>query len=168
LRRFVSAVYDPRTGLTVMWGLVCSLYCSLMITRSRTLGRLLISRRVAPDLLFDYRQIRFIQSTIFWPYISLHCPRLMDGLHQYMSVNEGTPLEARLLDDPSPWLIKQLSGAVQRHQIAKSFSATRQPADSPWRISIIPQCSHNRRRSQDHPLKRAGKDRIPKDSEKPK
>jgi hypothetical protein len=44
----------------------------------------------------------------------------MDSLHQYMSVNMETLLEARLLDDLSAWHIKQLAGAVQGHQAAKS------------------------------------------------
>lgn len=44
----------------------------------------------------------------------------MDSLHQYISVNLETLLEARLLEDLSPWHIKQLSGAVQGHQAAKS------------------------------------------------
>ena len=51
---------------------------------------------------------------------SLHCPQLMDSLHQYMSVNMETLLEAHLLDDLSPWHIKQISAAVQGHQAAKS------------------------------------------------
>jgi hypothetical protein len=44
----------------------------------------------------------------------------MDSLHQYMSVNMETLLEARLLDELSPQLIKQLASAVQCHQAAKS------------------------------------------------
>ena len=59
---------------------------------------------------------------------SLHCPQLMDSLHQYISVNMETLLEARLLDDLSPWHIKQLVGAVQGHQAAKSpFSRLQLP-----------------------------------------
>lgn len=44
----------------------------------------------------------------------------MDSLHQYISVNMETLLEARLLDDLSPQLVKQLASAVQGHQVAKS------------------------------------------------
>lgn len=54
----------------------------------------------------------------------------MDSLHQYISVNMETLLEARLLDDLSPWHIKQLSGAVQGHQAAKSpFSRLQLPVN---------------------------------------
>lgn len=61
---------------------------------------------------------------------SLHCPQLMDSLHQYISVNMETLLEARLLDDLSPWHIKQISGAVQGHQAAKSpFSRLQLPVN---------------------------------------
>jgi len=59
---------------------------------------------------------------------SLHCPQLMDSLHQFMSVNMETLLEARLLDDLSPQLVKQLASAVQVHQAAKSpFSRMQLP-----------------------------------------
>jgi inhibitor of Bruton tyrosine kinase len=50
----------------------------------------------------------------------LHCPQLMDSLHQFMAVNMETLLEARLLDDLSPWQIRQLASAVQGHQATKS------------------------------------------------
>ena len=50
----------------------------------------------------------------------LHCPQLMDSLHQYITVNMETLLEARVLDDLSPWHLKQLAGAVQERQAAKS------------------------------------------------
>jgi len=61
---------------------------------------------------------------------SLHCPQLMDSLHQYMSVNMETLLEAHLLDDLSPWHIKQLASAVQGHQAAKSpFSRLQLPVN---------------------------------------
>ena len=60
----------------------------------------------------------------------LHCPQLMDSLHQYMSVNMETLLEARLLEDLSPWHIKQLAGAVQGHQANKSpFSRLQLPVN---------------------------------------
>lgn len=61
---------------------------------------------------------------------SLHCPQLMDSLHQFMAVNMETLLEARLLDDLSPWQIGQLASAVQGHQIAKSpFSRLQLPVN---------------------------------------
>jgi hypothetical protein len=61
---------------------------------------------------------------------SLHCPQPMDSLHQYMSVNMATLLEARLLDDLSPWHIKQLAATVQGHQAANSpFSQLQLPVN---------------------------------------
>lgn len=52
----------------------------------------------------------------------------MDSLHQYMAVNMETLLEARLLDDLSPQLLRQLAGAVQDRQAAKSpFSRVHLP-----------------------------------------
>lgn len=59
---------------------------------------------------------------------SLHCPQLMDSLHQYICVNMESLLEARLLDDLSPWHVKQLVGVVQGYQAAKSpFSRSQLP-----------------------------------------
>jgi len=53
----------------------------------------------------------------------------MDSLHQYMSVNMETLLEAWQLNDLSPQLIKQVVSAVQVHQAAKSpFSRSQLPA----------------------------------------
>jgi len=54
----------------------------------------------------------------------------MDSLHRYISVNMETLLEARLLDDLSPRLIRQLASAVQVHQATKSpFSRLQLPID---------------------------------------
>lgn len=59
---------------------------------------------------------------------SLHCEQLIDSLHQYIAVNMETLLEARLLDDMPPRLVRQLAGAVREHQAAKSpFSRTQLP-----------------------------------------
>lgn len=61
---------------------------------------------------------------------SLHCEQLMDSLHQYMSVNMETLLEARLLDDLPPRLVRQLATAVRECQAAKSpFSRTQLPVN---------------------------------------
>ncbi len=61
---------------------------------------------------------------------SLHCEQLMDSLHQYMSVNMETLLEARLLDDLPPRLVRQLASAVRGYQAAKSpFSRMQLPVD---------------------------------------
>lgn len=61
---------------------------------------------------------------------SLDCPQLLDSLHQYMAVNMETLLEARLLDDLSPWHIKQIATAVQGFQAAKSpFSRVQWPIE---------------------------------------
>ncbi len=69
-------------------------------------------------------------SAIYMEAASLHCPQLMDSLHQYLSVNMESLLEARLLDDLSPWHIKQLSNAVQGHQASKSpFSRLQLPVN---------------------------------------
>lgn len=60
----------------------------------------------------------------------LHCPQLMDSLHRYISINMETLLEARLLDDLSPRLVRQLASAVQVHQATKSrFSRLQLPMD---------------------------------------
>jgi len=67
-------------------------------------------------------------SGIYVEAASLHCPQLMDSLHQYMAVNMETLLEARLLDDLSPQLLRQLASAVQDRQAAKSpFSRLQLP-----------------------------------------
>jgi hypothetical protein len=61
---------------------------------------------------------------------SLHCEQLTDSLHQYMSVNMETLLEARLLDDLPPRLVRQLASAVREYQAAKSpFSRTQLPVN---------------------------------------
>jgi len=68
-------------------------------------------------------------SAIYVEAASLHCPQLMDSLHQYMAVNMETLLEARLLDDLSPQLLRQRASAVQDRQAAKSpFSRLQLPA----------------------------------------
>ena len=60
----------------------------------------------------------------------VHCEQLMDSLHQYMSVNMETLLEAHLLDDLPPRLVRQLASAVRGYQAAKSpFSRTRLPVN---------------------------------------
>jgi hypothetical protein len=67
-------------------------------------------------------------STIYVEAAALHCPQLMDSLHHYMAVNMETLLEARLLDNLSPQLVRQLASAVQAHQAAKSpFSRIQLP-----------------------------------------
>lgn len=69
-------------------------------------------------------------SVIYVEAAFLHCPQLMDSLHQYISVNFETFLEARLLDDLSPRLVRQLASAVQGHQATKSpFSRLQLPID---------------------------------------
>jgi len=69
-------------------------------------------------------------SAIYVEAAFLHCPQLMDSLHQYISVNMETLLEARLLDDLSPRLVRQLASAVQLHQATKSrFSRLQLPID---------------------------------------
>jgi inhibitor of Bruton tyrosine kinase len=90
------------------------------------LDRLLL---ICSSIIVKYVSIHNI-STIYIEAALLHCPQLMDSLHQYMSVNMETLLEARLLDDLSPWHIKQLSGAVLGHQAAKSpFSRLQLPVN---------------------------------------
>jgi hypothetical protein len=77
--------------------------------------------------MIEYVSINNI-STIYVEAASLHCPQLMDSLHQYMAVNMETLLEARLLDDLSPQLLRQLASAVQDRQAAKSpFSRLQLP-----------------------------------------
>jgi hypothetical protein len=67
-------------------------------------------------------------SAIYVEAASLHCPQLTDSLHKYMAVNMETLLEARLLDDLSPQLLRQLTSAVQDRQAAKSpFSRVQLP-----------------------------------------
>jgi hypothetical protein len=89
------------------------------------LDRLLL---ICSSILIKYVTIDNI-SAIYMEAASLHCPQLMDSLHQYMSVNMETLLEARLLDDLSPQLVKQVASAVQAHQAAKSpFSRLQLPA----------------------------------------
>ena len=69
-------------------------------------------------------------SAIYVEAAFLHCPPLMDSLHQYISVNMETLLEARLFDDLSPRLVRQLASAVQVHQCTKSpFSRLQLPID---------------------------------------
>jgi len=90
------------------------------------LNRLLL---ICSSIIVKYVSIHNI-SAIYMEAAYLHCPQLMDSLHQYMSVNMETLLEARLLDDLSPWHIKQLAGAVQGHQAAKSpFSRLQLPVN---------------------------------------
>lgn len=90
------------------------------------LDRLLL---ICSSIVVKYVTVNNI-SAIYREAASLHCPQLMDSLHQYMSVNMETLLEARLLDDLSPWHIKQLASAVQGHQGAKSpFSRLQLPVD---------------------------------------
>jgi inhibitor of Bruton tyrosine kinase len=84
---------------------------------------------ICSSIIIKYVSIHNI-SAVYTEAASLHCPQLMDSLHQYMAVNMETLLEARLLDDLSPWHIKQLSGAVQEHQAVKSpFSRLQLPVN---------------------------------------
>ncbi|KAF8264440.1 hypothetical protein EI94DRAFT_1738425 [Lactarius quietus] len=88
------------------------------------LDRLLL---ICSSILVEYLTINNI-SAIYMEAASLHCEQLMDRLHQYMSVNMETLLEARLLDDLPPRLVRQLSSAVREHQAAKSpFSRMQLP-----------------------------------------
>ena len=96
---------------------------------------------------------------------SLHCQQLVDSLHQYMAVNIETLLEARLLDEFSPWHIKQLSSAVQGHQAVKSqFSRLQLP------VSLATSVNANREwlAMQDipHPIVRSQSKAQPKTSPK--
>jgi hypothetical protein len=69
-------------------------------------------------------------SAIYVEAAFLHCPQLMDSLHQYISVNMETLLEARLFNDLSPRLVRQLASAVQVHQSTKSpFCRLQLPID---------------------------------------
>lgn len=69
-------------------------------------------------------------SAIYVEAAFLHCPQLMDSLHRYISVNIETLLEARLLDELSSRLVRQLASAVQVHQATKSpFSRLQLPID---------------------------------------
>ena len=82
---------------------------------------------ICSSILVKYVNINNI-SAIYIEAASLHCEQLMDSLHQYMSVNMETLLEARLLDGLPPRLVRQLSGAVREHQATKSpFSRTQLP-----------------------------------------
>lgn len=84
---------------------------------------------ICSSIVIKYVTINNI-SAVYMEAASLHCPQLMDSLHQYMSVNMETLLEARLLDDLSPWHVKQLTSAVQGHQAVKSpFSRLELPVN---------------------------------------
>jgi inhibitor of Bruton tyrosine kinase len=74
---------------------------------------------ICSSIVVKYVTINNI-SAVYMEAASLNCNQLMDSLHQYMAVNMETLLEARLLDDLPPRLIKQLAGAVRGHQAAKS------------------------------------------------
>lgn len=89
------------------------------------LDRLLL---ICSSILLKYVTINNI-SAIYMEAASLvHCEQLMDSLHQYMSVNMETLLEAHLLDDLPPRLIRQLASAVRQYQAAKSpFSRIQLP-----------------------------------------
>jgi inhibitor of Bruton tyrosine kinase len=80
------------------------------------LDRLLL---ICSQILVDYVTINNI-SAIYMEAAYLNCDQLMDSLHQYMVIHMETLLEARLLDDLPPRLVKQLAGAVRGHQAAKS------------------------------------------------
>ncbi|KAI0291504.1 hypothetical protein B0F90DRAFT_1823827 [Multifurca ochricompacta] len=84
---------------------------------------------ICSSIVVQYVTIQNI-SAIYMEAALLHCERLMDSLHQYIAVNMETLLEARLLDDLPPRLIKQLAGAVRGHQAAKSpFARSQQPVN---------------------------------------
>jgi hypothetical protein len=84
---------------------------------------------ICSSIVIKYVTINNI-SAIYVEAAFLHCPPLMDSLHQYISVNMETLLEARLLDDLSPWLVRQIASAVQVHQATKSpFSRLQLPID---------------------------------------
>ena len=103
-----------------------TLFISCLVTHQNELllDRLLL---ICSSILVKYVNINNI-SAIYIEAASLHCEQLMDSLHQYMSVNMETLLEARLLDDMPPRLVRQLAGAVREHQAAKSpFSRTQLP-----------------------------------------
>ncbi|KAI9440915.1 hypothetical protein H4582DRAFT_1811180 [Lactarius indigo] len=90
------------------------------------LDRLLL---ICSSILVKYITINNI-SAVYMEAASLHCEQLMDSLHQYMSVNMETLLEARLLDDLPPRLVRQLSSAVRGFQAAKSpFSRMQFPVN---------------------------------------
>ena len=90
------------------------------------LDRLLL---ICSSILLKYVTINNI-SAIYMEAASLvHCEKLMDSLHQYMSVNMETLLkEARLLDGLPPRPTRQLASAVRECQAAKSpFSRIQLP-----------------------------------------
>ncbi|KAH8989434.1 hypothetical protein EDB92DRAFT_1868224 [Lactarius akahatsu] len=90
------------------------------------LDRLLL---ICSSILVKYVTINNI-SAVYMEAASLHCEQLMDSLHQYMSVNMETLLEARLLDDLPPRLVRQLSNAVRGYQAVKSpFSRMQLPVN---------------------------------------
>ncbi|KAH9169421.1 hypothetical protein EDB89DRAFT_1888857 [Lactarius sanguifluus] len=90
------------------------------------LDRLLL---ICSSILVKYVTINNI-SAVYMEAASLHCEQLMDSLHQYMSVNMETLLEARLLDDLPPRLVRQLSSAVRGYQAVKSpFSRMQLPVN---------------------------------------
>ncbi|KAI9453100.1 hypothetical protein BJY52DRAFT_1290801 [Lactarius psammicola] len=90
------------------------------------LDRLLL---ICSSILVKYVTINNI-SSIYMEAASLHCEPLMGSLHQYMSVNMETLLEARLLDDLPPRLVRQLASAVRGYQAAKSpFSRMQLPVN---------------------------------------
>jgi inhibitor of Bruton tyrosine kinase len=80
------------------------------------LDRLLL---ICSSIVVKYVTINNI-SAIYMEAASLNCDQLMNSLHQYIAVNMETLLEARLLDDLPPRLVKQLAEAVRLHQAAKS------------------------------------------------
>jgi hypothetical protein len=77
---------------------------------------------ICSSIVVKYVNINNI-SAVYIEAASLNCDQLVDSLHQYMAVNMETLLEARLLDDLPPRLVKQLAGAVRGHQAAKSSFA---------------------------------------------
>jgi hypothetical protein len=105
-----------------------TLLVSRLVTHQNELllDRLLL---ICSSILVKYVNINNI-SAIYMEAASLHCEQLMDSLHQYMSVNMETLLEARLLDDMPPRLVRQLASAVREHQATKSpFSRTQFPVN---------------------------------------
>ena len=119
---------------------------------------------ICSSIVVKYVTINNI-SAVYMEAATLHCPQLIDSLHQYMAVNMETLLEARLLDELSPWHIKQLSSAVQGHQAAKSpFSRLQLP------VCLATSVNKNREwlAVQDipHPIARSQQKAHPKPSPK--
>ncbi|KAH9041005.1 hypothetical protein EDB85DRAFT_1858258 [Lactarius pseudohatsudake] len=84
---------------------------------------------ICSSILVKYVTINNI-SAVYVEAASLHCEQLMDSLHQYMSVNMETLLEARLLDDLPPRLVRELSSAVRGYHAVKSpFSRMELPVN---------------------------------------